>query len=62
MVSDEKLNFKIHLTSNSQIQDLLKMTPHSHRINNDGRTRLAAVHDLEVTVDLLLRLFVREPR
>ncbi len=55
-LSDEKLSFSIKLNSQSQIQDLISMTPHAHRITAEGAKRLSEVNELQVTVDLAIRV------
>ena len=32
------------------------MTPHAHRITAEGAQRLSEVHELQVTVDLAIRV------
>ena len=53
--SEESLRFKIELNSQAEINDLLSMTPHVHRMTEEGKRRLALVEKLQLTVDLSVR-------
>jgi 23S rRNA (guanine745-N1)-methyltransferase len=53
---EESLRFKIQLNTQAEILDLLAMTPHAHRMTEEGRTRLSAVDKLEVTVNVSIRI------
>jgi 23S rRNA (guanine745-N1)-methyltransferase len=53
---EEALHFPIELSSPEQIQDLLSMTPHAFRINEEGRGALARLQHLSVTVEVVFRL------
>ena len=55
----ETLHFRLELTGNEQIADLLAMTPHLYRASAEGRARAAALTALSVGVDVRLSSFVR---
>lgn len=55
MKKEETLRFKIQLNSQSEILDLLAMTPHAHRMTDEGRARLASIQNLELTVEVSFR-------
>ena len=55
---EHNLRFAVSLSSHQTIQDLLAMTPHAHRLTDPGRTALAAVSNLTVTVDVTFRLMI----
>lgn len=48
-----------HVPTPDAIANLLAMTPHAHRAASDGRTRLAACHTLDVTIDVVFRTYSR---
>ena len=47
--------------ANPPYELLLAMTPHAHRLTDAGRTALAAVSNLTVTVDVTFRLLILNP-
>lgn len=51
-----RVSYRVHLPDAAAIADLVAMTPHAHRMPAAGRTALAAVDHLDVTVDVALRL------
>lgn len=53
------LDYGMTLTSAEQIQALLAMTPHAHRISAAGREALCAMTRLNVTVNVVLRAMAR---
>lgn len=54
-VFERQLEYQVTLTSAEQIQALLAMTPHVHRISAAGHAALCAMTRLEVTVSVVLR-------
>jgi 23S rRNA (guanine745-N1)-methyltransferase len=50
------LTFQIQLSSGQQIQDLLMMTPHGHRISVETKEKLEKIPSLDLTVDVVFRL------
>ncbi|MGE3262007.1 MAG: putative RNA methyltransferase [Bacteriovoracia bacterium] len=56
LAKEEVLNFSISLNSQEQIQDLLAMTPHAHRIGQEGREALGKLRQLTVTAEVVLRV------
>ena len=56
---EESLRFGFELHSPSEIQDLLAMTPHAHRMTEEGKTRLASVEKLKLTADVRIRTLSR---
>ncbi len=59
LVKEEPLQFSIHLNNQQQINDLLSMTPHAYRISELGLKNLSEFSELNLSVDLSLRLLVR---
>jgi 23S rRNA (guanine745-N1)-methyltransferase len=55
LVDTRAVRFAINLEGPAVIADLLAMTPHAHRLSTEGRTRLAAVQSLTVTVEVVVR-------
>lgn len=53
---EEKLSFNIQLKNNAQILDLLAMTPHGYRINQEAKERIAKVTQLETKASVVVRL------
>ena len=58
-VSERTVRAHAHLATPSIIADLLSMTPHAHRATAAGQAALAERPTLDVTVDVVLRLFRR---
>ena len=58
-VFERQLDYGMTLTSAEQIQSLLAMTPHAHRISAAARAALCAVTSLNVTVSVVLRAMQR---
>lgn len=54
---EQTLKYRVSLTSNQQIMDLLMMTPHRWKVRNEALQRLAALNELEVTIDVVLHQF-----
>jgi 23S rRNA (guanine745-N1)-methyltransferase len=54
--TEDALSFSIRLESATQIQDLLMMTPHVHRISEEGLKKLNEVQHLQLSVDLFIRV------
>ncbi|MGB3288277.1 MAG: methyltransferase domain-containing protein [Burkholderiaceae bacterium] len=52
--SSEALNYRLDLTSEQQIADLLAMTPHLYRASAEGLAQLRTLTRLSVTVDVRL--------
>ena len=51
-IDEERLQFKIKITANKTINDLLIMTPHFYRATKAGREAAASLDELELTVDV----------
>ena len=60
-VSERRLRATAMLTSQAIIADLLAMTPHGHRATLQGRAALSERTSLEVTIDVIRRVFRRTP-
>lgn len=56
----EQLEFPLALTSQAQIQDLLAMTPHGHRMGQEGRAAVAKLESLKVTAAVAVRVLRAE--
>lgn len=52
-----RLCYQLPDLAQSAIQDLLLMTPHLFRATTEGKARLAALHTLNLTVDVCLDLY-----
>ena len=59
-ISERRVRASAHLASPAIIADLLSMTPHAHRASADGRIALAARAQLDITIDVVLRVFSRD--
>lgn len=53
---EETLKFTFKLNTSSEIQDLLAMTPHAYRINEDRRRALDQLKQLSLTGDVVFRV------
>ena len=57
LVDNDSLQFKEKLISNEQVNNLLVMTPHFYRASKEGRQAACALQELEITVDVVFRVF-----
>lgn len=53
----ERLQFKTTVTNNEQINHLLIMTPHFYRASKEGREAVGKLDELDITVDVIFRVF-----
>ena len=56
MLLQDELSYSIALRGQAQIADLLLMTPHMFRAGQEGKQRAAALDQIDLTVDVSLRL------
>jgi 23S rRNA (guanine745-N1)-methyltransferase len=56
---EQRLQFRVDLSSAAQIAELLTMTPHAHRAPQEGREALARLRALTVTADVVFRTLLR---
>lgn len=60
-ISESKvIRFNTGGISNEVISDLLLMTPHFYRASKDGRERASNLQTLALTVDVVVRVFVKK--
>lgn len=60
-ISDRKhFQYKTLVSSNRQINNLLVMTPHLYRANIEGREIAYNLKTLDITVDVVVRIFEKE--
>ena len=59
-VSNDPVEFSIALNNNSQIADLLAMTPHFYRASAEGRDKALALKELSLTVDVQISTFISD--
>ncbi len=55
MLAEERVRQTIRVTDQETIQDLLGMTPHGYRAPKEGLERVAALEEIEVLVDVMIR-------
>lgn len=60
LIEERALNFKINLESNDAIADLLTMTPHLYRANQEGKKKAAALHNISLSADVHIKCFQRD--
>ena len=53
LINSEALQFKVNITNNEQINNLLIMTPHFYRASKEGRKVACNLQQLDLTVDVL---------
>ena len=53
LINSEALQFKVNITNNEQINNLLIMTPHFYRASKHGREVACNLPQLDLTVDVL---------
>lgn len=56
----DRLSYQIELNQ-SQIQQLLTMTPHLYRAGYQGKKRIQAYRSLSITIDVVLTIYQRLP-
>jgi len=56
LLAQDSLSYKTASLGKEQIADLLLMTPHMFRASQEGKQRAAALDQIELTVDISLRL------
>jgi 23S rRNA (guanine745-N1)-methyltransferase len=59
-LATEDVLYKTDIASPQAIADLLAMTPHYYRINDEGHAKAAALQALDVTVDVRISVFQRQ--
>ena len=55
LLNSERLKFKVQLSSNEQINNLLLMTPHFYRASKAGREAASELTSLDLTVDVVFK-------
>lgn len=55
--AEQVINFSFELTNNSDILDLLSMTPHFYRASSEGRAAANGLCQLQLTADIRLRVY-----
>jgi 23S rRNA (guanine745-N1)-methyltransferase len=58
LANETTVRFQTTLTTQQMIADLVGMTPHGHRMSQDGRIALAALDRCVVTVEVVVRTLV----
>ena len=56
LLAEDELSYKTAVLGHEQIADLLLMTPHLFRATQEGKQRAAELEQIELTVDVSLRL------
>jgi 23S rRNA (guanine745-N1)-methyltransferase len=62
LAGKESVIWRKDLHTAAIIDDLLRMTPHYFRMSREGRERLEGLSHISVTMDVRLRLLVKEPK
>lgn len=58
LVEEHSLRYTIRLSSQTQISQLLAMTPHLYRINAEGRARAEALTEISLTINVQVKKLV----
>ncbi|MDH5612788.1 MAG: methyltransferase domain-containing protein [Gammaproteobacteria bacterium] len=61
LIDTQTLTYEINLNNNSQIQDLLTMTPHLFRASSEGKACIENMDSLSLTTDIIFRVFKYNP-
>ncbi len=61
LLNKQQLQFKIKLTSQEQINNLLLMTPHFYRAKKSFRDIARNLQELELTIEVIVRLLEKTP-
>jgi len=56
LLDSKKLQFKISVNNNRQLQHLFLMTPHFYRASKNGREAVENIQELDLTVDVVFRV------
>jgi len=59
VIDSQQLQFQTGLINDTQIRDLLVMTPHFYRATKQGREAAGQLQQLDLTVDVILRTLVK---
>ncbi len=59
LISSETLSYQVHLDDNTQINNLLVMTPHFYRASRAGREAACQLQQLDLTVDVVFRVLAK---
>ena len=57
LIEERALSFEINLESGEAIADLLTMTPHLYRANQEGKKKAAALHSISLSIDVHIKCF-----
>ncbi|MFZ4077522.1 MAG: putative RNA methyltransferase [Legionellaceae bacterium] len=60
LIEERALSFEINLKSGEAIADLLTMTPHLYRTNQEGKKKAAALHNITLSIDVHIKCFQRD--
>lgn len=60
LIEERALRFEINLESAEAIADLLMMTPHLYRANQEGKKKAAALHNISLSIDVDIKCFQRD--
>ncbi|MGB5397926.1 MAG: methyltransferase domain-containing protein [Gammaproteobacteria bacterium] len=60
LVENQSLQFKTHINSNAQINNLLIMTPHFYRASQSGREAAAQLQTLDLSIDIVFRVLQKD--
>ena len=60
LIEERALSFEINLESGEAIADLLTMTPHLYRANQEGKKKAAALQNISLSIDVDIKCFQRE--
>ena len=60
LIEERVLSFEINLESGEAIADLLTMTPHLYRANQEGKKKAAALHNISLSIDVDIKCFQRD--
>jgi 23S rRNA (guanine745-N1)-methyltransferase len=60
MLSSDELRFKVNVSSNEQVRQLLAMTPHFYRASKEGRESACKLDELDITVDVVFNVLQKK--
>jgi len=60
LLSSDERRFKVKISSNEQIRQLLSMTPHFYRASKEGRENAYKLDELDITIDVVFNVLQKK--
>lgn len=57
ILEQQRIVDKIKITSNDDIKNLFKMTPHYYRVKKEKRTIIDGIKNIDITIDIIINVY-----